>query len=72
MRTLPKSFAETKAHCCSHAFAVHQRGPNDTSGFERDRAWRAEVRRARGWVQLYEALPYAHPLRRMVEERACW
>ncbi len=67
MSSIPTSFHAVKALCWSAA--IYQRGPNDTSGHQRDQEWRADVRRARGWAQLSEALPIGHPLRRMVDAR---
>lgn len=62
-----KSFQAVKSLCWTAA--LYQRGPNDTSGHQRDQEWRADVRRARGWAQLSEALPIGHPLRRLVDAR---
>ena len=35
---------------------VYQRGPGDTSGHERDVAWRREVRKAKTWADLTSAV----------------
>jgi len=42
--------------------AVHQTGPDDVAGFRADRDWRDELRSARSWSEVREALPLEHPM----------
>lgn len=64
------SFKATKEQALQ--CAVYHRGPCDTSGMERDREWRKEVRSARGWAALAEALPMGHKMRSTIALRAGW
>ena len=64
------SFKDVKAEVLQ--YAVYQRGPSDTSGYERDREWRREARSARGWEALADALPLNHKLRSAIELRVGW
>lgn len=42
--------------------AVFQTGPDDVTGFRADRDWQDELRSARSWEAVREALPTEHPM----------